>query len=222
VRSSSAPSSPTGCGLYRKRLRAKGFHFKAVVFEFLGDAGKDDHLLGLQFHEHWHEQALALDALHLAVPEDLLEKHPFVCNVLIDDPQSVVSGGQNEGFAQLAERLEGAEAVKGIGGLFGFNQGSGGGGVAPVSHCAVGVWAAITGGWGAVRGEESVGRSAQGLRSRPRTNRPSGKAPAVPLVKTSLTEGQRAGNGRGQTRGQLEAFGVGEGGWIGVRRQRNG
>jgi len=31
----------------RKCLRAKGFHFKAVVFQLLGNAGKDDHLFGL-------------------------------------------------------------------------------------------------------------------------------------------------------------------------------
>ena len=132
-----------GGGLYRKCLRAKGFHLKTVVFELLGDAGKDDHLLGLQFHEHWHQQALALDAFHLAVTEDLLKKHSFVCNVLIDDPQSVVSGGQNEGFTQLAERLEGAKTVEGIGGLFGLDEGSRRGGVIGVSCCAVGVWAAI-------------------------------------------------------------------------------
>src|ERR1039458_2200138 len=83
-------------GFYRKCLRAKGFHFKAVVFKLLGDAGEDDHLFGLQFHKQRHKQALALDAFHLAVAEDLLKKHSFVCNVLVDDPQSIVSGGQNE------------------------------------------------------------------------------------------------------------------------------
>ena len=36
-----------GRRLDRKCLRAKGFHFKAVVFELLGDAGEDDHLFGL-------------------------------------------------------------------------------------------------------------------------------------------------------------------------------
>ena len=81
-----------GGGFDRKCLRAKGFHFKAVVFELLGYASEDDHLFGLQFHKHWHEQALALDAFHLAFAEDFLEKHPLVCNVLIDDPQAIVSG----------------------------------------------------------------------------------------------------------------------------------
>ena len=36
-----------GCGFDRKCLRAKGFHFKAVVFKLLGDASEDDHLFGL-------------------------------------------------------------------------------------------------------------------------------------------------------------------------------
>ena len=75
-----------GRGFDRKCLRAKGFHFKTVVFKLLGDAGEDDHLFRLQFHKHRHEQALALDALHLAVAEDLLKKHSFVCNMLVDDP----------------------------------------------------------------------------------------------------------------------------------------
>ena len=145
-------------------MRAKGFHFKTVVFELLGDASEDDHLFGLQFHKHGHEEALALDAFHLAFAEDLLKKHPLVCNVLVDDPQAIVSGSEDEGVPQLAQWLEGAKAVEGIGGLFGFNEGCCGGGVAAVSCCTVGVWAAITGRWSRARGKEGVGCRSPGLR----------------------------------------------------------
>ena len=107
----------------RKCLRAKGFHLKTVAFELLGDAGKNHHLFGLQLHQQGHQQALALHPLHLAVAEDLLKKHPFVCNMLVDDPQAVVACGQNERLAQLAERLERAQAVEAGGGLLGFDQG---------------------------------------------------------------------------------------------------
>ena len=106
-----------------KCLRAKGFHLKAVALEFLGNARKNHHLFRLQLHQHGHQQALALNALDLAVTQDLFKKHSFVCNMLIDDPQAVVAGGQNERFPELAERFERAEVVEIGGGLLGFDQG---------------------------------------------------------------------------------------------------
>ena len=66
---------------------------------------------------------LALDFFHLAVAQDFFKKHSFVCDVLVNDPQAVVAGGQNEGFAQLAEGFERAEMVEGGGGLLGFDEG---------------------------------------------------------------------------------------------------
>ncbi len=112
-----------GGGFHRKCLWAKGFHLKTVGFELLGNAREHYHLLGLELHKHGHQQALALHVFHLAVAQDFFKKHPFVCNVLIDDPQAVVAGGQNERFAQLAERLERAQMVEAAGRLLGFNQG---------------------------------------------------------------------------------------------------
>ena len=38
---------PNGRGFDRKCLRAKGFHFKTVDFEFRCDAGEDHHLIRL-------------------------------------------------------------------------------------------------------------------------------------------------------------------------------
>ena len=99
-------------GFDGKCLRAKGFDLKAVVFKFLGDAGEDHHLLGLELDQQRHQQALALNALHVALAQDFLKKHPFVCNMLVDDPQAIVSRGQNERLAQLAEGFQRAQPVE--------------------------------------------------------------------------------------------------------------
>ncbi len=72
--------------LYGKCLWTKGFHLKTVVFKLLGNARKNHHLLRLQFHQQRHQQTLALHLFHLAVAQDLLKKHPFMCNMLVDDP----------------------------------------------------------------------------------------------------------------------------------------
>jgi hypothetical protein len=66
-------------------------------------------LLGKQVDEHGHEEALAFDALGLALAEKFFEENTLVGHVLIDDPEAFVVGGEDEGFAQLAERLEGGE-----------------------------------------------------------------------------------------------------------------
>ncbi len=147
----------------RKCMRAKWFHLKAVAFKFRGDARENYHLFGLQLHQQRHEQALALDALYLAIAQDLLKKHPFVCNVLVDDPQSIVAGGQNEGFPQLPEGFKRSETVEAGGGLLGFNQGRSCCRVAPVRCCSVEGWATFAGigsGW---RSEEGAGSFAPGL-----------------------------------------------------------
>ena len=73
-------------GLHGKCLWSKGFHLKTVGLELLRDAREYHHLFGLQFHEQRHQQALALHLFHLAIAQDLLKKHAFVCNMLIDDP----------------------------------------------------------------------------------------------------------------------------------------
>ena len=157
---------------------------------------------GLQLHQQRHEQALALDAFHLAVPEDLLKKHPFVCNMLVDDPQSIVAGGQNEGLAKLAERLERAETVEGGGCLFGFDQGGGCGGVIRVSCCAVGVWATFAGDW-----DGTGGKRALAVRSRP-------------AGRSSVLAGE-AGRQRA-TRREREKAHAGSGGTVRRRREAAG
>ena len=111
------------CSFYRKCLRAKGFHLKAVAVQLFGDLGKNHHLPGLQFHQEGHQQALALHLFHLAIAQNFFKKHSLVCHMLVDYPQAVVAGGQNERLAQLAQRAQGAQMIEVGGGLFGFNLG---------------------------------------------------------------------------------------------------
>ena len=120
-----------GSRFYRKCLWAKGFHLKTVGFKLLRNAREDDHLLGLEFDQEGHQEALTLHVFHLAIAEDLLEKHTFVCNMLIDDPQAVVAGGQNEGLTQLAEGLERAQAVEAAGRLLGLDPAAAAMGLSP-------------------------------------------------------------------------------------------
>ena len=72
--------------LHRQSLRPKGLYFKAVPLQLLGNAREYHHMVRPQLHQQWHQQPLPLHALHLPVAQDLLKKHPFVCNVLVDDP----------------------------------------------------------------------------------------------------------------------------------------
>ena len=70
---------------------------------------------GVKVDEQRHEKALALDALDLAVAEDLFEEDALVSDVLIDDPEAFVVDGEDEGVAELAEGSERGEGVEGGG-----------------------------------------------------------------------------------------------------------
>ncbi len=71
--------------------------------KFFGNLRKNHHLPGFELDQQGHQQALALDFLDLAVAQNFFKKNTFVCHMLVDDPQAVVAGGQDEGLAQLAE-----------------------------------------------------------------------------------------------------------------------
>ena len=79
--------------------------------------GEGDHLRGEEIDEQRHEQALALDALDLALAEDLFEEDALVGDVLIDDPEAFFVDGEDEGVAELAEGLERGEGVERGGGF---------------------------------------------------------------------------------------------------------
>lgn len=110
-------------GLDGEGLGTKGLDLKAVALEFPGDARKYNHLLGLEFDEQGHEQALALDFFDLAGGQDFFKENALVGDVLIDDPEAVFSGGKDEGLAELAERLQVAQMVEVSFRLFGLDPG---------------------------------------------------------------------------------------------------
>jgi len=112
-----------GSGFNREGLRAEGFHLEAVSFELIRDLGKNDHLPRFEFDEQGHQKALALDVLYPSIAEDLLEKHPFMCNVLIDDPKTPLPDGKDKGSAELADGSQGSKAVERGGELLGFDLG---------------------------------------------------------------------------------------------------
>ena len=86
-----------------KCLRAERLDFKPIALELIGDLGKDDHLPRFKFDQKRHKEALALNVFDLASAEDLLKKHTFVCDVLVDDPEAFFVDGEDERVAELAE-----------------------------------------------------------------------------------------------------------------------
>ena len=48
----------------------------------------------------------------VAFAQDLFEEHALVRDVLVDDPEAFIVDGEDEGVAQLAERLERGERVE--------------------------------------------------------------------------------------------------------------
>ena len=71
---------------------------------------------------------------HLAVAENLFKQHPLVGHVLVDDPEPVFAGGEDERIPQLAQRPERAELVQGPGGLLGLDLGGCPGGIVLISR----------------------------------------------------------------------------------------
>ena len=92
---------------------AKGFSFKAVSFQFGGDASKRHHLGWKQVDEQGHEETLTLHLLGLPFAEDLFKQDALMGDMLVDDPEALVVRGKDEGVAHLAEGLERGEGVEG-------------------------------------------------------------------------------------------------------------
>src|SRR5581483_9378472 len=71
-----------------------------------------------------HEHLLRLDAGGGALPQDALEEHALVGDVLVDDPQAAGVHRENERIANLAQRLERGEGERvGSGFDIGFRRG---------------------------------------------------------------------------------------------------
>ena len=106
-----------GCGLNGDGAVAEGFGVKAAGAQFVGDARVFDLLPGRQFEDDGHEERLLLDAAGGALRQDLFEEYPLVGDVLVDDPQAVAAGGQDEAFVELAEGAEVGERVQRLDGI---------------------------------------------------------------------------------------------------------
>ena len=71
--------------------------------ENLGDSGVFDLLLRRELQDERHEQSLHLQASGRLLSQNLFEEDAFVCHVLIDNPEPVRSGGNDEAVVQLSQ-----------------------------------------------------------------------------------------------------------------------
>ena len=55
---------------------------------------------------------MALHFFNLSIAQNFFKKNAFVGHVLVDNPQSVLAGGQNEGLAELRQRPERGQVVE--------------------------------------------------------------------------------------------------------------
>ena len=94
-----------GAALTARVRGPKGSASKPLRSSSLGDLGEGDHLGGKEVDEQRHEEALALDLFGVALAEDLFEEDALVGDVLVDDPEALFVGGEDEGVAELAEGL---------------------------------------------------------------------------------------------------------------------
>ncbi len=141
-----------------KGARAEGLDFEAVVVKLFGDLGEGDHLGGEHVDEKRHEETLALHLLGVAVAEDLFEEDALVGYVLVDDPEALFVGGEDEGVAELAEWLERGEGGEGVGLLRGGFVVCGVGGVVAYWDGVAGEGEAAGGWWDDGGGEVEGGR----------------------------------------------------------------
>src|SRR4029077_13011810 len=99
-----------GSNLDGDTARAERLGLKTVAREFVGDFAEDCLLRRRQLQYDRHEQALALDLHGRPLLQRALEKYTLVSHVLVDDPQTVFVHRQNEGVANLSQRLERAKS----------------------------------------------------------------------------------------------------------------
>jgi hypothetical protein len=81
---------------------AEGLSFEAVVVEFFCYLREGDHLGWKKIDEQRHEQTLTLDLFGGSLAQDAFEEDALVGHVLVDDPEALFVGGEDEGVAELA------------------------------------------------------------------------------------------------------------------------
>ena len=99
-------------GLHRDGAIAERLGLEARCVQFLGDARVIDLLLRRELQDHRHQQPLHFHASGGALFQHLLEQNALMRHVLVDDPQPVASGGDDEALVDLAERAQIARAPK--------------------------------------------------------------------------------------------------------------
>src|SRR5882672_7781083 len=97
---------------YGDAAGSEGLGIETIVGEFVSNLAEDGLLRGRQFEDQWHQQTLAFDALGGALSQDFFEQHAFMCDVLVDDPQTVFIDGEDKRIADLAERLECSQGLQ--------------------------------------------------------------------------------------------------------------
>jgi len=85
---------------------AEGLGLETGGVQLVGDARVIDLLFGGELQNQRHQQALHLHAAGGALLHHLLEEDALVSDVLVDDPESVAAGGDDETLVDLAERAE--------------------------------------------------------------------------------------------------------------------
>ncbi len=109
-------------------LRPKWLDLEPISLQFVGYFGEYHHLPRLELHKQGHQEPLALHVFYIPLAQDLFEQDALVGDVLVDDPESVFAGGQNERLAELAECLQRPQMIEVLGGLLGLDLGCGLGG----------------------------------------------------------------------------------------------
>jgi len=87
---------PYGSCLYSENLRTEGLNLEPIPLQLLGNACKYNHLFRFQLHQQRHEESLALNLLHIPIPQNFFKKNSFMGHMLVNNPQSVLARGQNE------------------------------------------------------------------------------------------------------------------------------
>ncbi len=98
----------------RAHARGRAFHRDGAVAErlrietrtlqLIGDARIFDLLAGRQIEQNRHQKLLAFHAALRLLAQHFLEQNALVRHVLIDDPQAIAPGRDDEAVVNLAER----------------------------------------------------------------------------------------------------------------------
>ena len=104
-----------GRGLDGEGARAEGLTSKPLRSSSSAIAAKSTIWAGVRSMSSGMSRRWRWTRSTVALAQDFFEEDAFVRDVLVDDPEAVFVGGEDEGLAELAEGLEGGEGVEGVG-----------------------------------------------------------------------------------------------------------